>query len=263
MEKIGLIFKEKEKPEAAKMGLEIKEWLEKRGYRVFTRLTTSVLEKGLSFVITLGGDGLVLGVANKVAKLNTPLLRINFGRKGYLCDINPNEALEKLEKVLKGEFWVEARTRIQAEIFQENARILKIDALNEILIGGINRVIFLEFQVSDEGKNFTTKITGDGSIFSTKTGSTAYNINAGGPVLLTDVFSVVASNAYFESEFLLPNTKAFVASTRALFKLRSLDSRKSNLPYLVADGQRDHRLRNGEVVEIKKSPLKTFFMKVK
>jgi NAD+ kinase len=263
MKKIGVIFRKKEKPEAAELGFEIREWLRNKGQRVFTRLTTPILEKKLDFVITLGGDGLVLGVADRVAKFGTPLFRVNFGRRGYLCDIKPDEVFENLEKVLEGEFKIETRTRIKAEVFHEKEKILTTDALNEILLGGINRVVFLELKVSDGKKKLTVNVTGDGVIFSTETGSTAYNINAGGPLLLTNAFSVVASNAYFESEFFLPNTRTFVTSTRASFKLKSLDPRKSNLPFLVADGQRDYKLKNGDRIEIRKSPLETFFIKTK
>src|SRR4030042_5476646 len=116
MKKIGIVFG-KRKPEAKRLGLEIAEWLQKRGHKTFLRLTKDVLEEGFDFIVTLGGDGLVLGTANKVAKLETPLFRVNFGRKGYLCDINPNDVFEKLGKMLREDYQIESRVRIRAKIF--------------------------------------------------------------------------------------------------------------------------------------------------
>jgi len=258
MEKVGIVF-DKRKPESERLGIGIKQWLKTKGYKVFLKLTDRVLEKGLTFVITLGGDGLVLHTADKVAEFQIPLFRVNFGQRGYLCDVRPNEVFEKLN----GDFEIEKRTRIQARVFQGEEIVKEVSALNEIVIGGSNRMISIEMEVRDKEKSFRAKIKGDGVIFSTQTGSTAYNINAGGPVLLTDMLSVVANNALFESAFLLPNTKALVTSTKAVFKVKSLDPRRFHLPYLVADGQRDYKLNDGDLVVIKESALKTLFIKVR
>ena len=255
--RVGVVFKE-EKPEAKKLGLEVKRWLEKRDCEVFLKLTDKVLKEGLSFIVTLGGDGLVLHTADRVAEFKIPLFRVNFGRMGYLCDVKPDEVFEKLT----GKFDYEQRTRIQAEVFQKGKLVKKVDALNEIAIGGINRTVSVVIEVLGKKKNFVAEIRGDGVIFSTKTGSTAYNIYAGGSVLLTDVFSVVANNAFFDSDFLLPNTKAFVTSTEAVFELKSLDLREAQLPYLIADGQRNYRLKAGDLVKIKRSQTETKFVKV-
>ena len=85
-------------------------------------------------------------------------------------------------------------------------------------------------------------------MFATKTGSTGYNINAGGPALVTDAFSIVASNAYFNSDFLIPNVKSFITSVEAVFQVRILNTFKENLPFLAADGQRDRGLKEGDTL---------------
>ena len=259
--KIGIVYDHK-KPEAEKLAREVIVWLRERDSEVYVKLDAGIM-RGLDFVVTFGGDGLVLHTANKVALYGIPLLRVNFGYLGYLTNIEAWEMFDMLEKVLSKDFFLDERTRIEAEVFHGGQSIRRIDALNEMVIGGINRIVSLKMDVLIDGGNFFAEVRGDGAIFSTKTGSTAYNINAGGPVLFIDAISVVANNAYFKSNFLLPNTKAFVTSVEAGFRIEVINQNKLNLPYLVADGQRNYRLKAGDYILIKKSPAKTFFMETK
>ena len=263
MKKVGIIFNKERKPEAKKPSLEIAEWLEENGCKAYVNPDESILGERLDFVVAVGGDGTILRVADKIARFSIPLIGVNFGHRGYLCKIGENEIFKKLEKILQGNFEIEEKTRIQAEVFNKKKIIREIDGLNEILIGGISRTVFLEIEVTDKDKLFKATVTGDGVLFATKTGSTGYNINAGGPALVTDVFSVVASNAYFSSDFLIPNMRSFVTSVEAVFQVRILNTFKENLPFLAADGQRDYRLKKGDIVRIKKSKHKTLFVKVK
>jgi NAD+ kinase len=247
MKKIGIIFNKERKPEAEKSSLEIAEWLREKGREAYVNPSKSILSEGLDLVVVVGGDGTILRIADKIARFSIPLVGVNFGHRGYLCDIGENEIFKKLEKMLQGNFKIEEKTRIQAEVFNKKKIVREIDGLNEILIGGISRTVFLEIEAIDKNRSFKATVTGDGVLFATKTGSTGYNINAGGPALVTDAFSVVASNAYFSSDFLIPNMRSFV---------------KENLPFLAADGQRDYRLKEGDIVRIKRSKYKTLFMKV-
>lgn len=260
--KIGITFNQRRKPETKKPAMEIAEWLKDNDCKVYVNPVKKVLENGLDFVIVIGGDGMILHTADKVADFAIPLIGVNFGRKGYLYDVEYSEVFEKLEKVLRKNFEVKRRTRVQAEIFHKNKIRRTISGLNEILIGGINRTVFLEIRVIGKNKEFEAEVIGDGIIVSTQVGSTAYNINAGGAVLLTDAFSVVANNGLFKSDFLLPNTKSFVTSVEAVFEVRILNPHKQNLPYFVADGQRSYRLEDGNFVVIKKAEKETLLIKV-
>lgn len=262
MKNIGIIFNQKRKPEAKKPALEIAKWIKGKEHKVYVNPSDSILAKGLDFVIVIGGDGTILRTADQIAKFSIPLIGINLGHRGYLCDIGESEVFEKLEKILQGKYKTEERARIYAEVKNKEKIIREVDGLNEILIGGISRTVFLEIETKDKNKLFTAAIAGDGVLFATKTGSTGYNINAGGSVLFADLFSVVANNAYFESELLIPNIKSFVTSTDAVFKIKILNNFKENLPFLAADGQRDYRLKKGDAIEIKKSRYKTIFLKV-
>lgn len=260
--KAGVVFNQRRKPETKQPAMEIIKWLKNNDCKVYVNPAKKILKNGLDFVVAVGGDGIVLHIANRVADFAIPLIGVNFGHKGYLCDAEYSEIFEKLGKILKGNFEVEKRTRAQAEVFHKDEKMKTISGLNEILIGGINRTVFLEIRTIGKNKEFKAEVIGDGIIVSTQVGSTAYSINAGGAVLLTDVFSVVANNGLFKSDFLLPNTKSFVTSVKAVFEVRILNPHKQNLPYLVADGQRNYRLKNEDFVVIKKSEKETLFIRV-
>jgi len=181
--KIGIVY-DREKPEAKKLALEVKDWLKKRKHQVFLRLGNSVLED-LNLVITFGGDGLILHTANKVAAYKTPLLRVNFGYVGFLANVKPAEIFEKLSAMLDEDNYIIAkRTRIEVLVKDEEGNLLvRKDALKDIVAERINtQAIACEVVINGESNEYR----GDGIIFATRTGSTAYVESAGGPTLIKD-----------------------------------------------------------------------------
>jgi NAD kinase len=184
--KIGIVY-DREKPEAKKakkLALEVKDWLKKRKHQVFLRLGNSVLED-LNLVITFGGDGLILQTANKVAAYKTPLLRVNFGYVGFLANVKPAEIFEKLSAMLDEDNYIIAkRTRIEVLVKDEEGNLLvRKDALKDIVAERINtQAIACEVAINGESNEYR----GDGIIFATRTGSTAYAESAGGPTLIKD-----------------------------------------------------------------------------
>jgi len=241
------------KPEAKDIAKEIKNYfIQKGNYQIFDKLSQIILKKGLNWIMVLGGDGAMLHVANEVAPYNIPLIGVNLGHRGYLCQIKRDSLIKDLGSLDSGNFSIGSYTRIRARITRQDKIIKEIDALNEIFIGGINRAVWLELKIDQGRSRKTAKIIGDGIIFSTQIGSTAYNTYAGGPLLLTDAFSVVACNAWFESDYFLPNTRAFVIPTNARFQVKSLRGGQ-HLPYVIADGQRDYRLQKGDKVIVTRS----------
>lgn len=181
--KIGIVY-DREKPEAKKLALEVKDWLKKRKHQVFLRLGNSVLED-LNLVITFGGDGLILQTANKVAAYKTPLLRVNFGYVGFLANVKPAEIFEKLSAMLDEDNYIIAkRTRIEVLVKDEEGNLLvRKDALKDIVAERINtQAIACEVAINGESNEYR----GDGIIFATRTGSTAYVESADGPTLIKD-----------------------------------------------------------------------------
>ena len=240
----------------------VEKYFVKRNYQIFTKLNKTILKKGLAWILILGGDGSVLHVANQVAKYNIPLIGVNFGYKGYLCQINRDELHKGLGALNSKNYSIKSHTRIRVRVLRQAKIVKEVDALNEIVIGGINRAVWLKLKISHGTNRKMATVIGDGIIFSTQIGSTAYNIYAGGPVLLADVFSVVASNALFDSDYFLPNTRAFVIPTSARFEIKPLRGGQ-RLPYIVADGQRDYHLQKGDKIIITRSQLVTKLIELK
>jgi NAD+ kinase len=140
-------------------------------------------------VLVLGGDGTILSVARLCSPLSVPILGINFGRVGFLTELEPDEVEEKLPLYLSGDYWVDERTMLQAEHVHDGCAQRYI-ALNDIVLarGGEPRVIRINVWI--DGHHYNTTVA-DGIIVCTATGSTAYNLAAGGPILHPQVRSSV------------------------------------------------------------------------
>lgn len=278
MKKIGLVV-DSGKKEAVKLAQEVQSWLEKKTYFASIKPLSSCFSPSpflnVNLVITLGGDGMVLEIANILASFSNkiPMARVNFGTRGYLCNIKPDEVFQYLEKILDKQFYLEDRTRVEAEIFKGKTSVCSFDAFNEIVVGITyeRKTISLQATVVDNDLDRNKKrfikvpriveVVGDGLIIATKSGSTGYCLNAGGPALLEDGFAVVASNGYFKPGFLPTNAKAFVVSCNTCFEVTVLPG-GSNLPCVVADSdsERTRLLKEGERVIIKRSPKSNLFL---
>jgi NAD+ kinase len=136
----------------------------------------------LDLLITLGGDGSLLRAARLTARYATPILGINMGRLGFLVEVQPAEWPDRVQQTLSGDYWIEERMMLHAEHHHRSQLVNVYEALNEIVIGRgqLARVVRLDTYI-DGG--FLTTYTADGLIISTATGSTAYALAAGGPIL--------------------------------------------------------------------------------
>lgn len=134
-------------------------------------------------VIVIGGDGNMLGMARCLAKYHIPLIGINRGNLGFLTDITPQTAFEQLHSCLKRqEFFIEERFLLETKIERNGKIIESSNALNEIVVHSSQVAKMIDFEVSIDGK-FAFSQRSDGLIISTPTGSTAYSLSAGGPIL--------------------------------------------------------------------------------
>jgi len=136
-------------------------------------------EPGLAIVI--GGDGTFMNAARLLADYRVPLIGVNLGRRGFLTDVSVREVRKSLIEILNGQYKMETRTLIEASVVHEKSEE-KYNALNDIVVIKTNFGRLLEFEIHVDG-DFVTTTRADGLIVSTPTGSTAYSLSAGGPIV--------------------------------------------------------------------------------
>lgn len=211
--------------------------------------TVTEIGEQADLVIVIGGDGNMLGMARQLAKYEVPLIGINRGNLGFLTDIAPQTAFEQLYSTLeRGEFIIEERFLLEAKI-EQNGKVIELsNALNEVVIHSSQIARTIEFEVSIDGK-FAFSQRSDGLIIATPTGSTAYSLSAGGPILTPNLNAVV----------LVPMNPHSLASRPLVIDGESVVSMRFaqyNQPNLVisCDSQRLLPFSSDERVIVQKSP---------
>lgn len=138
--------------------------------------------KNVDLVIVVGGDGSLLDVARKVSLHHAPLLGVNRGRLGFLTDISPTALSAQIPPILKGEYQKESRMMLEARVMRGNALIAESTALNDVVLYSGDIAQMIEFEVFIDGQ-FVYRQRSDGLISATPTGSTAYALSGGGPIM--------------------------------------------------------------------------------
>jgi NAD+ kinase len=195
-------------------------------------------------LISLGGDGTMLASARAVGEHQTPILGINLGGVGFLTEINSNDLQNTLNKLKNGDYFIEKRMVLETEI--EGLKKFDQYALNDVVIdkGEVARLFLLHLYAQDE---FICSYSADGLIISTPTGSTAYNLAAGGPIINPKMNAIIVSP-------ICPHTlasRAILFSESEILKLIvELDSREA---VLTIDGQVAYHLKSGSSVLVRKA----------
>lgn len=216
--------------------------------------SSSEMYKSVDFVVVIGGDGTILRVARSAAIFDTPILGINFGTLGYLADVEKVNAIDAIEKVLNGDFTIENRMMLEPYV-ERGCVSHEINlALNEVCITNsvCSRMIKLSVEVN--GEYFDT-FRADGIIVSTPTGSTAYNLSAGGPILSphTELMTIT---------HICPHTlyaRPFVIDGNDVVRIR-VQSNYNNVQ-MSCDGQSTVQIKNDDVIVVKKSRYVTRIIK--
>lgn len=184
--RVGLLYHPK-LAESRVMAAEILEFVE--GLGVSAWVSSSWSEEAIKtrlekedLLIVLGGDGSLLRAARLTAGQAIPILGINLGRLGFLVEIQPAEWRDRIRQAFEGDYWIEERMMLHAVHLHEGQRVNVCEALNEVVIsrGKLARVVRINTYIDG---SFLTTYTADGLIISTATGSTAYALAAGGPIL--------------------------------------------------------------------------------
>ncbi|MGH2485842.1 MAG: NAD(+)/NADH kinase [Ktedonobacterales bacterium] len=203
--------------------------------------------------LVLGGDGTILSVARLCAPLGIPILGVNFGRVGFLTELEPAEVEEKLPLYLAGEYWLDERSMLQAEI-GANGGYKRYIALNDIVLvrGAEPRVVRIAVWV--DGHHYNTTVA-DGIIVSTATGSTAYNLAAGGPILHPQVRSAVLTPIAPH----LAADRSLILEPNAVITLDIEEN--SAAAVLSADGQLNCDIAPGTQVTVRSNAHMTTFLR--
>lgn len=204
----------------------------------------------VDLIIVLGGDGTLISVARKVGELNVPILGINLGRLGFLTEVTRDELPEMLERIIREEYEVSDRMMLDAIIHRDGKEVGKYTVLNDVVInkGALARIIDMETYV--DGSHLST-YKADGLIISTPTGSTGYNLAAGGPIVFPEINSLVISPI---CPHMLTNRPIMVWS-RSVIEIKI--NFEDDVVFFTADGQVGRKLLPGDVVEVRRSESRT------
>lgn len=217
-------------------------------------LTDREAVAGWDLAITFGGDGLMLRVARHAAPAGVPLLGVNLGRVGFLAEIQPEEWPERLRQIWEGRWWIERRLMLEAQVQRGDRTEGPFHALNDVVVGrmGMARVVRVRAEI--DGGYFTTYI-GDGLIVATPTGSTAYALAAGGPILPPELKNLLLVP-------IAPHLSLDRAVVLAEGARVTLTVRTEGRAALAVDGEGDQPLADGDRVEIAAAPFSACFLRL-
>lgn len=246
----------------------ITQWLQDRNCRVI--LTTDIanelgkpelghslaeMYKQSDFIIVLGGDGTLLGAARQLPWLQIPILGINMGHLGFITEVEIKDIFNSLEKIISKQYRVEDRMMLEVVIIKEEKVVETIYCLNDagITRGTLSRMVKLKTFINDD---YIDTYFSDGLIISTPTGSTAYSLSAGGPIISPGVKVILLTPICPHSL----SSRSIVVSDEDRIKIEILDDFQD--VYLTSDGQQGHELKSGDRVIIKKAPFSAKLIKV-
>lgn len=215
----------------------------------------------IDFAIVMGGDGTIIHSARRMAQHGLPILGINLGSLGFLAEIEQHEWMDSLSLVLEGKYVIQDRMMLEAKTYnnEEGTSSNRSFALNDVVISrmALSRMVGFSLFVNDE---FVGYYSSDGVIISTPTGSTAYNLSAGGPILAPNGETIVVTPICPHSL----TARSIVISSDDVVRITFEHNRRlwENDLMLTVDGQEGHKLNIDSEIIIKKSDLKTKLLKL-
>lgn len=207
-------------------------------------------------VICFGGDGTILHMAKTATRKGVPILGVNIGTMGFMAELESGE-LDKLSQLAKGEYTIDTRMMLDVTVRRESDIVYHDICLNDIVItkGAVARIVYLSVGCDGvEAMNFG----GDGLILATPTGSTAYNLSAGGPIVEPEAKSILITPICAHDMA----SRCMVASDQRLITVGLTHNTRRNA-FLSVDGGKAVRLNMGDVTTVKKSDMQTKLLRLK
>ncbi len=243
---------------AAKVVPELLAWLKDRGLEVrcdeetasyvpgLAGLPRNSVPEGTQLVILLGGDGTLLSAARAIGGRNIPLFPVNLGGLGFLTAITVDELFTELEVALRGEHRIGKRRLLRCELIRKANKVAAYEALNDVVVDKVDIARMIDVHARVDG-HFMCAFKADGLIISTPTGSTAYSLSAGGPIIFPTVAALVITPI---CPHMLTNRPVVVPET-SVIELESLA--RDDAAYLTIDGQVGQPLKKNDVVVCRRS----------
>jgi NAD+ kinase len=259
IKKIGIIAK----PTAEnikKILSDLLKWIEEKKLQaIFDEEGSSVLDNkvatlnrkkvpsNVDLVIVLGGDGTILAIGSKAAESGTPVLGINLGGLGFLAETKKEEMIDTLENVINGNYRYTERLLLRGELIREGQKIQSFEALNDTVVNKASIARMIEIEVYLDG-NFVIHFRADGLIAATPTGSTAYSLSAGGPIMHPSLKDIIITP-------ICPHTLTYrplVVSSESTIELVNFAEKTEAV--LTIDGQQAIDLEKNDRIVITRSP---------
>lgn len=206
--------------------------------------------RGADMIIAFGGDGTILHLSKTAAHRDVPVLGVNLGSLGFMAELEQRE-LSRLSELIEENYMIESRMMLDVSVMREGRVIYSNLALNEAVVtrGAVSRVIRLHIQ-TEQGR--LLDVTGDGVIIASPTGSTAYSLSAGGPVVEPTARNLIVSPICAHSV----HANSYVLSAERVVTVQTEKTGYKPI-FLSVDGGRAFSLRNGDAVEIRRSKYET------
>ncbi|MEK9627932.1 MAG: NAD(+)/NADH kinase [Nitrospinota bacterium] len=261
MKKIGIFCKQKPTVDPTIIS-QLSQWLESKNCTVFLEPDTAELigknsstskedvASNSDLIICLGGDGTLLNVANIAHPHEVPILGVNLGSLGFLTETTMEDFYPTLEQVLEGKCEIENRMLLNAGVRRDGKKIEDFNVLNDIVInkGALARIVNLEVFVDNQ---YMTSYRADGLIISSPTGSTAYSLSAGGPIIHPSMGALVLSPI---CPFALTNRPVVIPDSSTITV--QLTTRYDDEDVRITlDGQTGCSLKSGDILEAKKAEI--------
>lgn len=220
----------------------------------FSRLDREL--SGADLIICFGGDGTILHMSKTATRAGIPILGVNIGTMGFMAELE-NTELEQLKRLATGDFTIDKRMMLDVTVFRDRDIIFHDICLNDVVItkGAVARIVHLA--VECDGVE-AMECGGDGVIVATPTGSTAYSLSAGGPIVEPAAHSMLVTPICAHDV----GSRCMVTSDKRVITVKLTRNMRRNA-YLSVDGGKSVRLNMGDVSIIKKSNLETSLVRLK
>lgn len=250
------IIPKRSKPEAHRLAEQIASWLIERGYGVISEAQTMVCGTAAvpsreipwkaDLLLVLGGDGTLLHAARLCFEREVPILGVNLGTLGFMTEVSQENVFSALERVLAGQYRIERRTKLRVEVIRGEETILASEVLNDVVISKNALARIADIEATVNGASLTM-FKADGIIISTPTGSTAYSLAAGGPIVHPTISAMLLVP-------ICPHTLSNRPIVMSDDQEVELVLRSGGEMFVTLDGQEGRELVRGDRVVVRRAP---------